>query len=68
MILVPSGLTEDFTCFWEGLESSFLSLSMQADKIFPGTSVADEDEPLQKIDMDRSYPNQVDFLRFEVRD
>lgn len=41
---------------------------MQADNIFPETSLVDDGEPVQKIDMGESYPNQVDFLRFEVRD
>ncbi|RVW31712.1 hypothetical protein CK203_095308 [Vitis vinifera] len=56
---------------------SFCKLSRQsededkmhkADNIFPETSLVDDGEPVQKIDMGESYPNQVDFLRFEVRD
>ncbi|XP_034673278.1 DNA annealing helicase and endonuclease ZRANB3 isoform X2 [Vitis riparia] len=38
----------------------------KADNIFPETSLVDDGEPVQKIDMGESYPNQVDFLRFEV--
>lgn len=66
MILALAGIVEDSICFREGLESS-LCLRMQADKIFPETSQVDG-ESFQQIEMDESYLNQRDSLRFEVRD